>query len=523
MGTLKSWLFTVDHKRIGILYLTGSFAAFILAGIAALIIRTQQIGPTAQFVTAQEYHQILHFHGAAMILAFLIPGLTGFFGSYVLPMMIGAREVAFPRLNAMALWMYYGGVLLAVVSTLVPDAPDIMWTGYPPYSIKTTSNTAFYVFTVDLFAISFILLALNLVTTVIYMRAPGVRWGKLNMLVWCMLSALIMNIIDLPVLMVAVNTLLTDKYLGTRVFDPDIGGPLLYLNLFWFYSHPAVYVMFMPAMGVLFDVIATMAKNRVFNYKAAAYLGVFGTTFISGEVWVHHIFTSGMPDWLRVIMMITTLFISVPVGVMIVSLWGTLYKGSITFNVAMYYAAACLFLLLIGGLTGIPLAMVSMNLHLHGTTYVHAHFHFVMALFATFAFLSGLYYWFPKITGRMADTGIARLAFWINMVGVNLTFWPLLIIGAEGMPRRYWNYPAFPDTFSHYHVMATVGAGLTALGMALALGNLVYCARRGTRAEANPWGSSSLEWTHTATPPVPGNFSAPLELAADWTPYNYSR
>ncbi|MEI6557445.1 MAG: cbb3-type cytochrome c oxidase subunit I [Rhodospirillaceae bacterium] len=524
MGTLKSWLTSTDHKRIGLLYLFGSLAAFVLAGFGALVIRIQQFDPGMQVVTGQTYNTVLYFHGAAMILAFLIPGLTGFFGNYFIPLMIGARDVAFPRLNALGLHLFLAGIVLALISIAVPDAPDVLWTGYPPYSIRTTANTAFYVFTVHLFSVSSILNGINLIVTVMLMRAPNIGWNQLNMSVWCILGALLLNLIDIPVLAAAVTMLLTDKYFGTHFFDASQGGDaVIYQNLFWFYSHPAVYVIFLPAMGILFDVIATMAKNRVFNYKAAVYMGVVGVCLMSGEVWVHHIFTSGMPDWIRVVMMITTLLISVPVGVMVISLWGTLHRGAITYNLAMSYAAACLFLLLVGGLTGIPLAMVSLNLHLHGSAYVHAHFHFVMALFATFAFLSGLYYWFPKITGRLADTRLARIGFWVNILGVNLTFWPLLIIGEQGMPRRYWDYSNLPGWFAQYHHIATVGAFVTALAMALILGNLIYCALRGQKAPANPWKSQSLEWTHAANPPLPRNFESEPALASDWSPYEYQR
>ena len=266
-----------------------------------------------------------------------------------------------------------------------------------------------------------------------------------------------------------------------------------------------------------------MAKNRIFNYKAAVYMGVIGVGFMSSEVWVHHIFTSGLPDWIRILMMITTLMISIPVGVMTISMWGTLYKGSITYNMAMHYAAACLFLLLIGGLTGIPLAMVSMNVHLHGSAYVHAHFHFVMALFATYAFIGGIYYWFPKITGRMADTLAAKIGFWLNVLGTNLTFWPLMYIGEQGMPRRYWDYSNLPSWFADYHHIATLGAFITALSMAIIFTNFILCAIRGEKAPANPWNSQSLEWTHSASPPPPHNFPEIPVLAPEWSPYEYVR
>ena len=524
MNTLKEWIFTTDHKRVGILYLIGSMAAFALAGIAALIIRLQQYEPGMQVAVGQTYNNVLYFHGAAMILGFLIPGLTGFFGNYFLPIMIGARDVAFPRLNAFSVWLFWAGIVLALISMAVPDAPDVLWTGYPPYSVKTTANTAFYVFTVHLMGFSSIVGAINLIVTVICMRAPNIGWNQLNLTVWCMLGSLTINLIFIPVLGAAVSMLVFDKYLGTHFFDPTAGGDvLLYQNLFWFYSHPAVYVIFLPAMGILFDVISTMAKNPVFNYKAAVYGGVVGIGAMSGEVWVHHLYTSGLPDWIRIGMTVTTLLISVPVGVMVISLWGTLYRGAITFNLAMYYAVACLFLVLIGGLTGIPLAIVSMTVHLAKTSYVHAHFHFVMALFATFAIFSGVYFWFPKMTGRSADTKAGYLGFWVTTIGVNLTFWPLFVIGVAGMPRRYWDYDQFPSWFASYHHIATIGAFVTAVGAATAISNWIYCAFKGEKTVANPWGSKSLEWTHTPNPPGPGNFLEDPVVAPGWSPYDYAR
>jgi cytochrome c oxidase subunit 1 len=284
-----------------------------------------------------------------------------------------------------------------------------------------------------------------------------------------------------------------------------------------------VYVIFLPAVGILFEIVATMGKNRVFNYKAAVYGGVCGMVALSGEVWVHHLYVAGMPDWIRVGMMVSTLLISVPVGLVVMSLWGTLYKASISFNIGMYYATSCLFLLLIGGLTGIPLAMTSMTVHLSETSFVHAHFHFVMALFATFSIFAGIYYWFPKMTGRLADSKLGYAAFWLNTLGVNLTFWPLFVIGLEGMPRRYWDYSEFPSYFAQYHHVATYGAILTALGTGLTIINLVYAAFAGKKAGNNPWKSKSLEWTHTVSPPGPGNFLEDPVVEPGWTPYDYAK
>ncbi|MBF0620482.1 MAG: cbb3-type cytochrome c oxidase subunit I [Magnetococcales bacterium] len=524
----KEWVFTTDHKRIGVMYLVGSLAAFAVAGTMALLIRIEQsqLGPNLvgdAFTGGDTYNTWLYFHGAAMILAFLIPGLTGYFANYFIPLMIGANDVAFPRINAFSVWLFFVAIVLALAGFVIPDTPDIMWTGYPPYSVMTSANTSFYVFTVHLLGFSSILGAVNFLVTVVYMRAPGMGWNQLNVFVWTTVAAFVIQLIFIPVLAAAVTMLLFDKYLGTHFFDPAAGGDvLLYQNLFWFYSHPAVYVIFLPAMGVLFEVIAGMAKNRIFNYKACVYGGVWGITLLAGEVWVHHLYVAGMPDWIRVGQMVSTLLISVPVGLMVMSMWGTLYRGAITYNTAMLYAGSCLFLVLIGGLTGIPLAMTSMTVHLSETAFVHAHFHYVMAIFATFAIFSGVYYWFPKISGRMPNEKMGKLGFLINFVGVNVTFWPLFIIGIQGMPRRYWDYQMFPQ-FEGYHQIAFYGAVIVAVGMAITILNWLFSAIGGEKAPENPWNSASLEWTHCPSPPGPGNFPKDVELTADWTPYNYDK
>ncbi|MGD0640097.1 MAG: cbb3-type cytochrome c oxidase subunit I [Roseiarcus sp.] len=531
---ITEWIFTTDHKRIAILYLVGTLAAFLVAGLMAIGMRLEHLSPgedgIMQFfvgdigknmTTASAYNTALYFHGAAMILGFLIPGLTGFAANYLIPMMIGAPDVAFPRINALSVWLFWAGIVVALLTFVIPDKPDIMWTGYAPYAITTAGNTAFYVFTVHLIGVSSILAAVNFLVTIIYMRAPGMGWNQLNMFVWSSFTAFIIQLVFVPVLAAAVTLLLFDKYLGTGYFDASRGGdPLLYENLFWFYSHPAVYVIFLPAMGLLYEIVATQAKNAIFNYKVAVYGGMCGIVAMSGEVWIHHLYVTGMPDWLRIGMSVTTLLISVPVGLMVISLWGTLYKGSITYNVAMWYAVLCMVLILLGGLTGIPLAITSMTVHLARTTYVTAHFHFIMGLMATYSVFGTIYFWFPKMTGRSADSAIAKIAFWFNFVGTQVTFWPLFIIGVQGMPRRYATYEMFPQ-FVSLQQLATVGAFLTAVGVLLMVAGWIISAIWGPKVSTNPWGSKSLEWTHTESPPGPGNFLKPVTVSADWTPYDY--
>ncbi|MBF0153645.1 MAG: cbb3-type cytochrome c oxidase subunit I [Magnetococcales bacterium] len=523
--SLKEWVFTTDHKRIGILYLIGSIAAFAVAGLMALLIRIEQssLGPTLvnPNTGGDQYNVWLYFHGAAMILGFLIPGLTGFAANYFLPLMIGAKDVAFPRINALSVWLFFGGIVLALLTFIVSDPPDVMWTGYPPYSLRTAGNTALYVFTVHLLGFASILGAVNFLVTVIYMRAPGMGWNQMNMFVWSTVTAFIIQLVFVPVLASAVTMLLFDKYLGTHFFDPSAGGDvLLYQNLFWFYSHPAVYVILLPALGILFEIISTCTRNMVFNYKVAVYGGMWGIVLISGEVWVHHLYISGMPDWIRIGQMVSTLLISVPVGLLAISLFGTLYRGAIHLTVAMYYALGCLFLFLVGGLTGIPLAMTVLDVHLSETSFVHAHFHFIMGIFAAFTVFAAVYHWFPKMTGRYANPSMGKLGFWLNIIGVHVTFYPLFWIGVQGMPRRYWDYQMFPE-FVPYHKIATLGAFIVAAGMAVTILNWIMSAIKGEKAPENPWRSGSLEWTHCPSPPGPGNFPKDVVVTADWNPYIY--
>ncbi|MBP9654609.1 MAG: cbb3-type cytochrome c oxidase subunit I [Rhodocyclaceae bacterium] len=523
MSTLKEWIFTTDHKRVGVLYLIGSLAAFAVAGIMALLMRWEltTIGPTLT-ANPTTYNVWLYAHGAVMILGFQIPALTGFFANYCIPLMIGAKDVAFPRLNAFSVWLFYVGIILAILTFFIPDSPDIMWTAYPPYSTITSGNTALYTFTVLILGFASILGGVNFLTTVAYMRAPGMTWNKLNIFVWCTLAAFVLQLIFVPVLGTAVTLISFDKYLGTSFFDPAKGGDvLIYQNLFWFYSHPAVYVIFLPFIGVVYEIVATFARNRVFNYKMVVYGGIFGIVGLSGVVWVHHLYVTGMADWIRIGQMVTTLLISVPVGFTVIGLVGTLYKGSISFETPMLYALGVLFLFLIGGLTGIPLAITSLTLHLSDTYYVVGHFHYVMAVAGTFSIFGGVYYWFPKITGRMYSEAIGKLGFWITFAGTNIVFWIMMDIGVKGMPRRYYDYAHFPQ-FENAHQWMTGGAALIGLGFALAVLNWIVGAIRGAKAPDNPWGSQSLEWS-TQTPPPPGNWKEVPTIRDEWDPYAYAR
>lgn len=524
MGTvLKEWIFTTDHKRVGVLYLIGSLAAFALAGVVAMLMRAEltTIGPT---ITANpnDYNVWLYFHGAAMILGFQIPALTGFLANYCVPLMIGAKDVAFPRLNALSVWLFWGGVVVALLTFVVPDPPDVMWTGYPPYSLKTGGNTALYTFAVLLIGFSSILGGVNFLTTITFMRAPGMGWNKLNIFVWSTFFAFIIQLIFVPVLGTAVIMLLFDKYLGTHFFDPSAGGDvLIYQNLFWFYSHPAVYVIFLPFIGIAFDIFATFARQRIFNYKVMVYGGMGGILLMAGEVWVHHLYYAGMPDWLRAGMTVTTLLISIPVGLLMIGLIGTLYRGAISFQTPMLYALGVLFTFFVGGLTGIPNAMASLTFHIGDTYFIPGHFHYVMAVAGTYAIFGSVYYLYPKMTGKMYSERAGKIGFWLSFIGINIVFTPMMIAGFLGMPRRYYDYAQFPQ-LEPLHQLMTVGAVIILLGAVVTLYNWIHGLVKGEKAPANPWGSKSLEWT-TASPPPHGNWPEPPTVSADWTPYEYGK
>lgn len=517
--TLKEWIFTIDHKRVGLLYLIGSMAAFAIAGLIALLIRIElsKVGPT--ITTPGTYNVMLYFHGAAMILGFMIPALTGFFANYLIPLQIGAQDVAFPRLNALSCWLFWAGIILALLTFVIPNPPDIMWTAYPPYSIKSPGNTAFYTFTVLIMGFSSITGGVNLITTIVHMRAPGMTWHKLNMFVWCTLGAFVIQLIFVPILGAAVTMISFDKYLGTHFFSPANGGDvLLYENLFWFYSHPAVYVILLPFLGIVFDIVATFARNRIFNYKVAVWGGVGGVVAVSGEVWIHHLFTSGMPNWIRVGMMMSTLLISIPVGLMVISIIGTLYRGAIEFKTPMLYASGTIFLFLIGGLTGIPNALAALDLHIQDTHFVVAHFHYVMAVSGTFSVIGGVFYLFPKFSGKMYNEFLGKLSFVISFIGVNVTFFTMFLVGFAGMPRRYFDYSQLPQ-LEHLHKIITVGAFILGLGVLLTFITWIHALIAGKKAPDNPWGSRSLEWT-TSTPPGPGNWPE-IPDCKDFDPYGY--
>ncbi|KJR40944.1 cytochrome c oxidase subunit I [Candidatus Magnetoovum chiemensis] len=496
---LKAWLFTTDHKKIAILYLVTSLVFFVVGLLLAFLMRTELIFPDRDFIMSTEvYNVFFTIHGAAMVLFWMIPVLLGFFANYLIPLMIGAHDVAFPRLNALSYWLYVGASLIAVMGLVMPGRLDIGWTGYPPYSITGPANTAFYVFAVHLLGASSIAGAVNFITTIITLRAPGMTWGRLNLTVWGLFGAFIIQLVGVPVLAAAVTLLLFDKYLGTNFYNSATGGnPILYQHLFWFYAHPAVYVVALPIFGIVSDIISTFARKKIFGYTSMV-IAIMIITVLGFETWVHHLYVAGTLNWSRIVFMWATIFIAVPTGIKMFNWLATLHKSSIDMKTPMLYALGFLALFTIGGVTGIANGLVGFDIHVHDTHWVVAHFHYVLALSMSMLALGGIYYWFPKMTGKMYNEKLGQLGFWLTLIGALIAFLPHFHMGLDGIPRRYAHLPA---QYTSEIRIATLFSYIAIVGFTITLYNFVISAMKGERASANPWNSKSLEWQIPSPPP----------------------
>lgn len=514
---LKGWIFTTDHKRIAVLYLITSLVVFTLGLLLALVMKAEQWSPGKDIIDAKLYNVFFTIHGAGMILWWMIPVYTGFFANLLVPLMIGARDVAFPRLNALSFWFFAGATVMAVLALVTPGRLDIGWTGYPPYSIKSDANTSLYVFAVHLLGASALASAVNFLTTIITMRAPGMTWGRLNLAVWGILGAFIIQLFGIPVLAGAVTLLLFDKYLGTNFYNAAMGGSsMLYQHLFWFYAHPAVYVIALPAFGIVSEIISTFSRKKIYGYTSMV-IAIMAITFLGFDVWIHHLFTKGVEDWARIVQSLLTILIGVPTGIKVFNWLATMHKGSIEFKAPMLYAVGFITLFVIGGVTGIANGLLAIDLHVHDTLWVVAHFHNVLSMAMTLVAFAGIYFWYPKFTGRMYSEGLAKVAFWIILVGSLLAFVPFYKLGLLGMPRRYWSYPAeFTDTYR----LTVIGGYILVLGFLLTLVNIIRSAFAGEKAAANPWGAKSLEWTLPSPVPVYNFEKIPVITAG---PYEYGR
>lgn len=499
----KSWAFTLDHKRIGIMYLIGVTVALFLAGVFALILRSHLFTFDSTMLSDDMYNQMFTLHGAVMVFSFIIPSIPAALGNIVLPMMLGAKDVAFPRMNLASfyLWIIGTGCLLAAI--LSGKGLDTGWTFYTPYSIDTNTGVIYATFGAFILGFSSIFTGLNFLVTVNTMRAKNQGWFKLPLFVWSLYATAIIQVLATPVLGITLLMLIAEKTLHIGIFDPKYGGdPVLFQHFFWFYSHPAVYIMILPAMGVISELISVYSQKRIFGYSFIAFSSV-AIALLGFLVWGHHMFTSGQSLVVTLIFSAITFTVAIPSAVKVFNWLATLYKGSILLNTPMCYALSFIFLFGIGGLTGLFLGALSTDIHLHDTYFVVAHFHFVMVGGTLTALLGGVFHWWPKIWGRMYNDFLGRVGCFLVFSGFNLTFFPQFVMGSRGMPRRYASYD--PE-FQAFHQLSTVGAFVLGVGILLSFVVLVYAAFRGPRCSSNPFRAASLEW-QSSSPPDFHNFT----------------
>ena len=495
----RSWFTTLDHKRIGILYTAAITLLFGIGGAAAALIRMDLLTPHSELVSLATYNKLFTIHGVIMVWFFLIPSIPATLGNFLVPMMVGARDLAFPRLNLFSWYLFVAGGALTIYA-LVSGGVDTGWTFYAPYSTSYANGYVYAVATgVFITGFSSILTGLNFIVTIHEMRAPGLTWFRLPLFIWSMYATSLILVLATPVLAMTLVLMGIERFAGIGVFDPALGGdPLLFQHLFWFYSHPAVYIMIVPAMGVASEIISCFARNPVFGYRFMAY-AILAIAAFGFVVWGHHMFVSGQSAYAGTVFSLLTFLVSVPSAVKVFNWTATLYKGRISFEAPMLYALGFIGLFTIGGLTGLFLASLGLDVQLHDTYFVVAHFHYIMVGGAVMAFFGGMHFWWPKITGRMYPETWARSCAVLTFVGFNLTFFPQFIVGYLGMPRRY---PEYPPEFQVWNVLSSAGAAFLAFGYALPLFYLLWSLRHGPRAPANPWNAKGLEWQTPSPPPV---------------------
>jgi len=477
-----SWLTTVDHKRIGIMYAWAVAFFFLVGGLLALAVRMELFGPGETIMGADAYNQTFTLHGIIMIFLFLVPAAPAVLGNFVLPIQIGAKDVAFPRLNLASWYIYMIGAFTAIAAILLGDI-DTGWTFYAPYSLQ--QGSAVIIMTASVFVIGFssILTGMNMIVTIHKMRAPGLTWNRLPLFVWSIYATSIVQILATPVIGITMLLLIFEQVLQIGIFDPALGGdPILFQHFFWFYSHPAVYIMILPGFGIISELIATFSRHRVFGYRAIA-LSSVAIAMLGFLVWGHHMFVSGQSAVSSIIFSLITFLIGIPSGIKIFNWIATMYKGSIWLQTPMLYALSFLFLFTIGGLTGIMVGVLALDIHLHDTYFVVGHFHYVMMGGMVMALLGGVHYWWPKMTGRMYNETAGKIAVALIFVGFNLTFFSQLILGSQGMPRRYYDYL---EQFTALHQVSTIGSWILAAGLFLVMGYGLYSLVWGEKASANP-------------------------------------
>jgi cytochrome c oxidase subunit 1 len=512
---LWSWLVTLDHKRIGIMYLATTLLWFLLGGTFATILRLEHFTPGQGFMDAAQYNRTFTYHGTIMVFMVIIPMIPAAIGNFVLPMMLGAKDVAFPRLNLLSYYIFVLGSFMAL-GTLFIGGVDTGWTFYTPYSTRTGMGAALMVSAAFVMGFSSILTGLNFIATIHKLRAPGMTWDKLPLFLWSLYATSIIQILATPVIALTLAMLVLEKLVGIGFFDPNLGGdPVLFQHFFWFYSHPAVYIMILPAMGIINEVIPTFSRKPIFGYKAMA-AAIFGIALVSFVVWGHHMFTTGQSAFANFMFSLITMFVAVPTGVKVFNWLGTMYKGTIRLKVPMLYALQFLFVFVIGGLTGVVLATLGPDIHFHDTYYVVAHFHYVMVGGSLMAFLAGLHYWFPKFFGKTYNEKAGIFGWLLVFTGFNLTFMPQFIAGQLGHPRRYFNY--LPE-YTPLNVASSVGSLILAVGFFWTAFYLIYALWKGNKASGNPWQAATLEWASDSPPPIENFTHDPVVTHG---PYDYT-
>lgn len=512
--------FNTDHKVIGIQYLVTTFIFFLIAGLMAMIIRGELITPVADLIDRPFYNSLFTMHGTMMIFLWIIPTQVGL-ANYLVPLMIGAKDMAFPKLNAIAFWLIpTGGILLLSSFLLKNGTAQAGWWSYPPISLQKLSNNlingeSVWLLSIILLGVSSIMGGLNFVTTIFKMRAPGMTWFKMPIFVWTILSAQLLQLFCLPSLTGAGILLLFDLSFGTSFFKPEAGGdPVLYQHLFWFYSHPAVYVMVLPTFGIFSEILPAFTRNPLFGYRSVAISSIC-LSVVSSFVWVHHMFASGTPGWMRVLFMFSTMLVGVPTGVKVFSWTATVWRSRLHLDTPMLFALGGIVMFLIAGITGIMLGALPFDLHANNTYFVVAHFHYVVYNTITMAIFAAIYFWFPKITGRMYHEGWGKVHFWLTFVAANLCFFPMFGLGLQGMVRRVSSYE---PQFAGGNIVASLGSFLLGVSILPFLANIIACWLYGRRASKNPWKATGLEWTTTSPPPEENFEEIPTVNLA---PYSY--
>jgi cytochrome c oxidase subunit 1 len=513
---IASWLLTKDHKRIGILYLISVTIFFMIGGLFAAGIRTELLTPEGDFLTADLYNKLFTLHGVVMIFFFLIPSIPATLGNFLIPIQIGAKDLAFPRINLLSWYIYVIGALFTLAAVFAGGV-DTGWTFYTPYSsIASNTNVTLAALGVFITGFSSILTGFNFIVTIHRMRAPGMTWFRLPLFIWAHYATSLVMILGTPVVAITILLVFAERALGFAIFDPRMGGdPVLFQHLFWFYSHPAVYIMILPGMGVISELVAAVSRKQIFGYSFVAYSSL-AIAIIGFLVWGHHMFVSSQSIYAGLVFSIITMIVAVPSAVKTFNWTATMYKGSVTWESPTYWVIGFMGLFLIGGLTGLFLGTMGLDVHLHDTYFVVAHFHYIMVGGAIMAFLGGVHFYWPKMTGRLYPETLGKVSAILVFTGFNFTFFPQFVLGYLGMPRRYY---AYPEEFQILNVLSTAGAGVLGLGYALIVFYLVASLFKERNAPANPWGATGLEW-QIQSPPITLNFEVDPIVTED--AYNYA-